>query len=633
MNVMEPILSDVLCGNQRNCRDHPGTVFLRDECIEVMQSAYDGAEKCAKMDITVRITLQVYARQGRFLVRDEGVWKKLGFKQARRRVTTMICNRFRTYRKQGSQDKLPDGLRRESDGSVESLRFSSLSSEDWIGHCLDGTSLVGSSRGSTSHRRPSGASNLGGNDVAEVPRAIARDPNPCGVYNTTFDLLEISTRQALSSLRVSDNGSQTRSMEVSFQKELEQLSMKNSETATGLVSDNDLQPMAFNADTSSSRSRGDKSNHRASHVRGAERRGQDDMLTVGTASGGVQQVSAIVAHMKDTLQDANSQVRLIGDLTVLGWKKWTNRGVIGEAGGIKGVIAAMGHHYELPEVQRCGCLALTWLASWGNQESIAAAGGIEQIIASMLQHVYDGPVQHRACEVLAELVGGHRQAIVSAGGVERLVGAMKRHLSNEEVQRHGCRALGGLASFCTTTQDLIVLRGGIGIVVDAMIHHVPNEYVQRHGLWTLAILAEASKDNQEIITDSGGIGAMVEAMQCHLDNSDLQHVGSRSLARLARENSINQDLIAGSGGIRALFRAMQRHEDDDHVQGSVCFAFGCLAYQNKGNQMLIRRLNAQDAIKKASSKFADDDWLQRCAEYALEMIGIPVLCDGYHYGY
>uniref|UniRef100_A0A7S1VP17 Uncharacterized protein n=1 Tax=Grammatophora oceanica TaxID=210454 RepID=A0A7S1VP17_9STRA len=358
---------------------------------------------------------------------------------------------------------------------------------------------------------------------------------------------------------------------------------------------------------------------------------QDDMLTVGTIGGeilpGLQQLTATISQMTATLEDSNTQIRCFGELAELGWKNWRNRGSIGKAGGIEAIVKAMSHHFECAQVQSCGCVALYWLASWGNQESIADAGGIERIVLTMKRHVESEDVQNRACQVLAELVGGHRDSIVRVGGIKAVVVAMRHHLQNEEVQRHGCKALAGLASYSPSSQVLIANEGGIDAVISAMTRHLNDEDVQRHGLWTLARLAESNLANQRFITTSGGVEAMVAAMRRHLHNTDLQHVGSRSLARLARENAVNQDSIAKLGGIVAIVSAMSHHKWHDHVQGSCCFALGCLAYRNVNNQRIIKESRAPDVVKEASERFVNNDWLQRCAEYALEMAGIPVECD------
>ncbi|KAJ1486531.1 hypothetical protein T484DRAFT_3630648, partial [Baffinella frigidus] len=82
------------------------------------------------------------------------------------------------------------------------------------------------------------------------------------------------------------------------------------------------------------------------------------------------------------------------------------------------------------------------------EQAIARAGGIEAVLAGMGAHTSIAEVQTRGCAALANLGGNHAEnktAIARAGGIEAVAAGMVAHRSITGVQTEGCRALRNLA--------------------------------------------------------------------------------------------------------------------------------------------------------------------------------------------
>lgn len=85
--VRVPKITDILCGKDKSCVSHPGSVNFR-EVIEEYREKYESSNKQKKMSITREI-VSILRKSSRFLKYDSkaGVWKTITDLAARDKVS------------------------------------------------------------------------------------------------------------------------------------------------------------------------------------------------------------------------------------------------------------------------------------------------------------------------------------------------------------------------------------------------------------------------------------------------------------------------------------------------------------------------------------------------------------------
>ncbi|CAM9380665.1 unnamed protein product [Phaeothamnion confervicola] len=158
--------------------------------------------------------------------------------------------------------------------------------------------------------------------------------------------------------------------------------------------------------------------------------------------------------------------------------------VLGNAGAVEAVVAAMRAFEGNADVAECGCGALAALATEdANVVRVEASGGIEAVVRAMAAAAAasDGgepQVQIQGCRALCSFAGSEtftKGAIAAAGGCEACVFTLNAFPDDVAVQQWGCRAVCMLASISGANKVALGAAGACQAVCRAMERYPRDE--------------------------------------------------------------------------------------------------------------------------------------------------------------
>jgi len=481
--VDEPLAVDFLCGRTTVSLNHPGTIFVKGQCSAHV-GTYIHAEKPTKETINAQIVLQVYARGGRFLSKDEQTegWFSLNFVRARQRVSAIFRNlnisrQMKLQQRQQQQQQRPmdtivvvDSRVLQEGNSLEefpedrpnapwgdsvSLPRSILSNPMSVESCLRGTSMAGSSISAMDT-----ATDEGCPTQQQVPSRRPQHVSCCD-------------RDAVS-MRVEQK--ETTANETATRNE------EKEETFSDISTDGPADEAVHSPDP-----RG---------ILPASQNISPKYASVMTLVGRIKTCGRSDHSLLDCFRAISEQVLLTGACR--------EAGVLSAC--MDSVAEAMNNHSQNSQIQRYGCLAMARMTC--------------------------GP---SSCRVNGSTTLRSLDAVVSA---------IRSYRCNEEVQGYGMWALGNFAKLEPRSDYVLqqLVDRGLEVVVVAMQRHSSirdntgrsSAFVQRYGCYALSRLAASSHTSQRTMFETEGFAVILDAMRDHLTDEDLQTSGCEALALLLR---------------------------------------------------------------------------------------------------
>ncbi|CAB9507770.1 armadillo repeat containing 6 [Seminavis robusta] len=196
-----------------------------------------------------------------------------------------------------------------------------------------------------------------------------------------------------------------------------------------------------------------------------------------------------------------------------------NEHSIVDHGGIDLILRAMNSHIRVASVQEpaCGVLKiLTGSRSHQNRPLIGDAGGMLAIVAAMVNCESDESVQVQAYGSLMDISISvdNEERIMDAGGGRAVVCAMKNHPHNVKLIAHACGTIKNLAATSDQHRCELSKDGGIVAIVSAVLNNLSETKVAENACGALKNIA-CSRQQQVSIAASDGIVAIIKAMQYH----------------------------------------------------------------------------------------------------------------------
>ena len=251
------------------------------------------------------------------------------------------------------------------------------------------------------------------------------------------------------------------------------------------------------------------------------------------ATGGVQQVDALVRLLKDGLADDRVEAQEYALLSLAAVNDAASKEAIVDSGGIASLIASLRSGRLSAVAQEHAATVLSSLSGAMEQNAVSVrdAGGVEPLVRLLSQDVSDAKTH--AALALAQLArhAGAGSEIAEAGGVSTFVSWLMD--ANRGPPDIAARALTEIASNNPITQTQIAEEGAISPLVAAISN------------WAQAAAIAATTGGMT----SRGSSKVSTALK-------LATVAAAALAALAEDNGVNQITIAEENGISPLLELM-----------------------------------------------------------------------------
>jgi hypothetical protein len=193
----------------------------------------------------------------------------------------------------------------------------------------------------------------------------------------------------------------------------------------------------------------------------------------------------LVAAMRTYPDSAAMQELACSAQMALNVSEAANRLRASKAGASNAIVAAMGTHLSVADVQSAACRALINMCVQDNNERRASdAGAIEAVVTAMLTHPNMANVQENACWALLNMSGSHddiKSKAGSAGAIEAAVAAMVALPGEASVQGKACAVLARLTDGVPDNKTKARAAGVMDVVLVARKKHPDNADVQKHG--------------------------------------------------------------------------------------------------------------------------------------------------------
>lgn len=182
---------------------------------------------------------------------------------------------------------------------------------------------------------------------------------------------------------------------------------------------------------------------------------------------------------------------------------WTaNKGILGAAGAIPAIVAAMAAHPGADEasaqLHEESCAALRNLAAnhAANKDAIAACGGVEAIVGSMRTHLLSPVNQLHAAGALWNVPANNaanKARVAQCGGIQCLLAALNAHPDDSEVQLECIGALRNLSTL-VENKPLILGANAIPVILASMRRMMPVALLQEQACALTFNLSNYSQD-------------------------------------------------------------------------------------------------------------------------------------------
>ena len=252
-----------------------------------------------------------------------------------------------------------------------------------------------------------------------------------------------------------------------------------------------------------------------------------------------------------------------------------NAELIGNAGGVKPLVALMAAGSAIGQASACAALANIARGRPEYQKAIFDGGGVEPIAAAL--RLGDSHLQELASAALASVsqLEASRKAIIKVGAIPPLVALLKS--ASAETQVHVSTALAHLALGSVDSQGAIVRAGALPLLIAQLGSGKSQEAVA----YALACLTQDHEANQAEVTRLGGIPKLVALLS--VLNCDAQAKAAEALAALASGKARDEkDMISKAGGVRSLLSLVESRYS--HTQRSAINALAMLSMDHKENQ-------------------------------------------------
>lgn len=224
-------------------------------------------------------------------------------------------------------------------------------------------------------------------------------------------------------------------------------------------------------------------------------------------------------------------------------------GASGEDGGETGqtgmascraLVAALRTHASVAALAQQAAGSVAALAMHGpNKSLLGEAGAIEAVVAAM--HAHPGAddaaaqVHEECCAALRNLAANHadnKGGIARCGGIDAIVTSMRTHLHSPINQLHAAGALWNVPANSASNKQLVAACGGVEAILDAIAHHPDDAEVQLECVGSLRNLSTLPQ-NKPLILQKGAVPAVLATMRRMLDVALLQEQACALLFNLA----------------------------------------------------------------------------------------------------
>ena len=297
---------------------------------------------------------------------------------------------------------------------------------------------------------------------------------------------------------------------------------------------------------------------------------------------------------------------------------------------ISGVIGCMMAHPMSAAIQESSCAILTHI-TFDNyiKECIANEGGLNSVLKAMDNHSGDPIVMSKACEALANIIGGVSDEILRTNNVpQRIVSVMDLYPDVATIQEMCLLAFWNFSNMTEELKQEVFHCGGLRSIVDCMGRYVGSELVQEKGctaLWGLSI----SDASQREVGVAGGIEAIIIGALAHIKSSPILHEAFGALRSLAG-NHDNKMRIRDSDGVGMIVGAMwvQHHISD--LLSSACSILSIVAVNVDTNEVMPLKPEVLEVVISAMRGFPDHNSLQeQCCillrNYTFRPSNIPMM--------
>ncbi|OSX69082.1 hypothetical protein BU14_1890s0001, partial [Porphyra umbilicalis] len=334
--------------------------------------------------------------------------------------------------------------------------------------------------------------------------------------------------------------------------------------------------------------------------------------TLAGSSGGVSATTSAIKAVRNLTQTAEHRAAII------------------DAGGIEGVVAAMGAFHADARLTSHGCLVLSNLAfgSADAKNRVGAAGGLNAIAAAMLEHRDFQPVAARGSLALRNLLfkaddNQDRAGVGAAPVIDALVAAIVTHGGGDrEVAHQSCVALCNLSNVKEANRAPILAAGGVQAVLKLLAAHPESATVADDAVSILRNVAAAGEDAPLEVGRCGGVEAVVRAMKAFPAHGGVLEKGCAALRYLCFLPD-NRDRVATAGGVDLLVAALGGPLSTPKAVESTLLALGNAIFGHARNQERAGMLGAVAATIGVANKHQGGAGVQ---EHGCRVL--RALCEG-----
>lgn len=236
----------------------------------------------------------------------------------------------------------------------------------------------------------------------------------------------------------------------------------------------------------------------------------------------------------------------------------------GRAGAVEAVVDALRSHDESLWVIEFGLRALSAL-TWEprNRDAIGSCGGLDVVIATMGRHADMCNIQADGATLLANSAFGHERnkALLANGfGLDAVVTAMRGFTHNATVQNHGCLALRNATWALERNKEIAGVKGSVNAVIDALDAHAADSAVVEQAAAALCIMVEGVPANVErMLNSSEWATVLLGALSAHAGVESVQVNLLKVLAAVARAHTDRVPALIAEGALDAALGAMRRN--------------------------------------------------------------------------